>query len=141
MRLPKKGVSKASGLLYLGKKLGIAPEEMMVFGDSGNDLDMIKMAGIGVAMANAEPEVLKAADFVTKSNNENGVGDFGFSNLLKNCIFMRRSRLTNAQGVSAGQKHLPDTRVFVAPAIIFFNNLSELQKYLARLTVSFFGIQ
>ena len=63
-------------LLYLGKKLGIAPEEMMVFGDSGNDLDMIKMAGIGVAMANAEPEVLKAADFVTKSNNENGVGGF-----------------------------------------------------------------
>lgn len=49
---------------------------MMVFGDSGNDLDMIKMAGIGVAMANAEPEVLKAADFVTKSNNENGVGGF-----------------------------------------------------------------
>ena len=33
--------------MYLGKKLGIAPEEMMVFGDSGNDLDMIKMAGIG----------------------------------------------------------------------------------------------
>ena len=49
---------------------------MMVFGDSGNDLDMIKMPGIGVAMANAEPEVLKAADFVTRSNNENGVGGF-----------------------------------------------------------------
>ena len=76
IEITKKGVSKASGLLYLGKKLGIAPEEMMVFGDSGNDLDMIKMAGIGVAMANAEPEVLKAADFVTKSNNENGVGGF-----------------------------------------------------------------
>ena len=76
IEVTKKGVSKASGLLYLGKKLGIAPEEMMVFGDSGNDLDMIKMAGIGVAMANAEPEVLKAADFVTKSNNENGVGGF-----------------------------------------------------------------
>ena len=76
IEVTKKGVSKASGLLYLGKKLGIAPEEMMVFGDSGNDLDMIKMAGIGVAMANAEPEVLKAADFVTRSNNENGVGGF-----------------------------------------------------------------
>ena len=70
------GATKASGLKHLAEKLGIAPEEMMVFGDSGNDLDMIKMAGIGVAMANAEPEVLKAADFVTKSNNENGVGGF-----------------------------------------------------------------
>ena len=76
IEVTKKGVSKASGLLYLGKKLGISKEEMMVFGDSGNDLDMIKMAGIGVAMANAEPEVLKAADFVTRSNNENGVGGF-----------------------------------------------------------------
>ena len=60
IEVTKKGVSKASGLLYLGKKLGIAPEEMMVFGDSGNDLDMIKMAGIGVAMANAEPDAHEA---------------------------------------------------------------------------------
>lgn len=73
---------------------------MMVFGDSGNDLDMIKMAGIGVAMANAEPEVLKAADFVTKSNNENGVGGFWFQQIIKKLYFMRRSRLTNAQGFS-----------------------------------------
>ncbi len=76
IEVTKRAFRKQVVFLYLGKKLGIAPEEMMVFGDSGNDLDMIKMAGIGVAMANAEPEVLKAADFVTKSNNENGVGGF-----------------------------------------------------------------
>ena len=73
---------------------------MMVFGDSGNDLDMIKMAGIGVAMANAEPEVLKAADFVTKSNNENGVGGiFGFSRLLK-IVFYAPLSLDKRAGVS-----------------------------------------
>lgn len=68
-----KGVSKASGLCALGKKLGIPMEEMMVFGDSGNDLAMIKAAGIGVAMSNGEKEVLEAADFITKSNEENGI--------------------------------------------------------------------
>ena len=45
----------------------------MAFGDGLNDLSMVRMAGIGVAMANAAPEVLAAADYVTLSNDANGV--------------------------------------------------------------------
>lgn len=73
IEITQKNVSKASGLRQLGKKLGIMMEEMLVFGDSGNDLAMIKEAGIGVAMSNGEKEVLEAADFITKSNDENGI--------------------------------------------------------------------
>lgn len=73
IEVTKKDVSKASGLRQLGKRLGISMEEMLVFGDSGNDLAMIREAGIGVAMSNGEKEVLEAADFITKSNTENGI--------------------------------------------------------------------
>ena len=45
----------------------------MAFGDGLNDLSMVKMAGTGVAMANAAPEVLAAADYVTLSNDDDGV--------------------------------------------------------------------
>ena len=67
------GVSKASALLWLGEYLGIKPEEMIAFGDSGNDIDMLQAAGIGVAMGNAEEEAKAAADFVTLSNTEDGI--------------------------------------------------------------------
>ena len=45
----------------------------MACGDSSNDLDMIKAAGIGVAMGNADKEIKAAADFITKTNEEDGV--------------------------------------------------------------------
>ena len=67
------GVSKASALLWLGEYLKIKPEEMIAFGDSGNDIDMLQTAGIGVAMGNAEEEAKAAADFVTLANTENGI--------------------------------------------------------------------
>lgn len=67
------GVTKASALLWLGQYLKIKPEEMIAFGDSGNDIDMLRAAGIGVAMGNAEQEVKETADFVTKTNTEGGV--------------------------------------------------------------------
>lgn len=73
IEVTKKDVSKASGLRWLGEHLSVSMEEMLVFGDSGNDYAMIKAAGIGVAMANAEPEILSVADYVTKSNNDNGI--------------------------------------------------------------------
>lgn len=73
IEVTKSGVSKGSGLLWLGKYLGIKEEEMIAFGDSGNDIDMLRVAGIGVAMGNAEKEAKEMADFVTKSNTENGV--------------------------------------------------------------------
>jgi hypothetical protein len=66
-------VSKGKALLQLAEQMGIKQEETMACGDSGNDLDMIIKAGIGVAMANSEQTVLDAADYVTLSNDEDGV--------------------------------------------------------------------
>lgn len=65
--------NKGSGLLALGRLLGIAPEEIMACGDSGNDYPMICAAGFSVAMGNAQDRIKEAADFVTKTNEEDGV--------------------------------------------------------------------
>lgn len=73
IEVTKKGISKGSGLCWLGQHLGIATEEMIAFGDSGNDLEMLQTAGIGVAMGNAEREAKEIADYVTGTNNENGI--------------------------------------------------------------------
>ena len=70
--LPK-GIDKAKSLEELIQKLGIDRSELMTFGDGYNDKTMIEYAGIGVAMANARPEVRECADFVTLSNEEDGV--------------------------------------------------------------------
>ncbi|WP_339060426.1 Cof-type HAD-IIB family hydrolase [Tepidibacillus marianensis] len=70
--LPKK-ISKAHGLKVLSESLGILPEEIIAIGDNHNDLEMIRFAGLGVAMANAPLEVREQANFVTHSNDENGI--------------------------------------------------------------------
>ena len=57
----------------LGELLGIGLEEMMAFGDAENDLDMLGRAGIGVAMGNAAPELQAAADYVTATNDDDGI--------------------------------------------------------------------
>ncbi len=73
IEINKAGISKADGLRFLCDRLQIPMEHTMVCGDSQNDLDIITAAGTGVAMANSEPILLDAADFVSKSNNEDGV--------------------------------------------------------------------
>lgn len=67
------GVNKGTGLVNLGKLLGISREEIMAFGDGDNDIEMLKEAGFGIAMANAEEQVKEAADYITLSNEEEGV--------------------------------------------------------------------
>ncbi len=67
------GVSKGSALCALARHLGIAMEQVMACGDSENDIDMLKAAGLGIAMANSTPEALAAADAVTLSNDQHGV--------------------------------------------------------------------
>ena len=67
------GVNKGTALITLGKMLGIPRESIMACGDGDNDLCLIKEAGLGVAMANAEPAVKAAADYITTSNDEEGV--------------------------------------------------------------------
>ncbi len=73
LELTKAAATKGAALLWLADRLGLKREQTMAIGDSGNDYDMLVKAGFGVGMANSEPEVLAAVDYVTKSNNENGV--------------------------------------------------------------------
>jgi Cof subfamily protein (haloacid dehalogenase superfamily) len=67
------GVTKAFALERLCHRLGIAAAEVVAVGDMPNDLAMLDWAGTGVAVANAVPEVLDAADEVTAANTEDGV--------------------------------------------------------------------
>jgi Cof subfamily protein (haloacid dehalogenase superfamily) len=68
------GISKASGVEELARPLGITSDEVVAFGDMPNDIPMLVWAGHGVAMGNAHPEVLSAADEVTAPNSDDGVG-------------------------------------------------------------------
>ncbi len=68
-----KTTSKAKAIAALCEMLGIDEENVLAAGDSPNDEAMIKTAGIGVAMGNAEDEVKECADFVTLTNQEDGV--------------------------------------------------------------------
>lgn len=70
-----KGVNKGRALEKLAKHLGFGMDAVMAIGDSDNDLAMLRMAGLGVAMANAEPHIRAAADAVTADNAANGVAD------------------------------------------------------------------
>ncbi|ATW25912.1 Cof-type HAD-IIB family hydrolase [Candidatus Formimonas warabiya] len=67
--------SKGNGLRAVADYLGVKKEEIIVFGDSYNDLDLFRQAGFAVAMGNAWDEVKKAADYVTCSNDEDGVAE------------------------------------------------------------------
>ena len=64
---------KGRALARFAEHLGLSLANCISFGDGANDLTMVEAAGVGVAMANACPEVLAAADYVTASNDEDGV--------------------------------------------------------------------
>lgn len=70
--LPK-GIDKAKSIAKLLEKLGLTKEEIIACGDGFNDRSMIEYAGLGVAMANAVDAVKEVADFITLSNEEDGV--------------------------------------------------------------------
>ena len=67
------GANKGNALKRFAEHLGLTLDNCMAFGDGLNDLTMVEAAGTGVAMANAEPEVKRAAQVVTVSNDEDGV--------------------------------------------------------------------
>ncbi len=73
LELNAPGVNKGRALVALAETLGYRRENVMACGDSDNDLAMIRMAGLGVAMGNAEPEILAAAAAVTDDNDHDGV--------------------------------------------------------------------
>lgn len=73
VELVPKGIDKAQSLRRLLAQLDLTPQDMIAFGDGYNDLSMLRLAGMGVAMSNAAPEVRSEADYVTLSNEEDGV--------------------------------------------------------------------
>jgi Cof subfamily protein (haloacid dehalogenase superfamily) len=68
-----KAADKGKGLLAMAEHEGLAVADTMAFGDGGNDISIIRQAGIGVAMGNAGDEVKKNADFITTSVDEDGI--------------------------------------------------------------------
>lgn len=76
------GIDKASTITNMVKKLGKSVDNLICCGDGFNDLSMIRAAGIGIAMANAQERVRAAADYITKSNDEDGIVDV-VENLFK----------------------------------------------------------
>ncbi|MGH3581149.1 MAG: HAD family hydrolase [Mycobacterium sp.] len=67
------GISKATGIDEVARPLGIVAADVVTFGDMPNDVPMLRWAGLGVAMGNAHPDALAAADEVTGTNAEDGV--------------------------------------------------------------------
>lgn len=65
--------TKSAACAHLAHLLSLKASEIMAFGDSMNDLDLLQFAGCSVAVANAVPAVLAACHYVTKSNDEDGV--------------------------------------------------------------------
>ncbi|WP_377520000.1 Cof-type HAD-IIB family hydrolase [Priestia megaterium] len=68
-----KGATKAAGVRYVANRLGIPMEDVVAIGNCYDDLETIEHAGMGVAMGNSPTELKMLADWVTRSNNENGV--------------------------------------------------------------------
>jgi hydroxymethylpyrimidine pyrophosphatase-like HAD family hydrolase len=67
------GVNKGSAVVTLSSMLGVEMKDVMVLGDNETDASMFKVAGVSVAMANGDPQVIRMARYVAPSNDENGV--------------------------------------------------------------------
>lgn len=67
------GMTKGAGILKLAEILGIEHKKLIAIGDNDNDIDMIKKAGIGIAVANAADSVKENADWITVDNNSNAI--------------------------------------------------------------------
>ena len=73
IEISKKGCNKGDGLLHLANILGLEKEEVMACGDADNDRELIECAGFSVAMENGLEDIKALADYVTVSNQEDGV--------------------------------------------------------------------
>lgn len=65
--------TKGHAVSFLAGHFGIGPEQVIGIGDSWNDRELLQVAGLGVAMGNAVPALKEIADYVTRTNNEEGV--------------------------------------------------------------------
>ena len=65
--------SKSNAVKFVSERLGLVPSEVIAMGDNYNDVEMIQFAGVGVAMGNAPDDIKAVADYVTDTNNNDGV--------------------------------------------------------------------
>ncbi|HXB09019.1 MAG TPA: Cof-type HAD-IIB family hydrolase [Puia sp.] len=65
--------SKSNAVKFVSQRLGLTPAEIIAMGDNYNDVEMIQFAGMGVAMGNAPDDIKAVADYVTDTNNNDGV--------------------------------------------------------------------
>ena len=86
VEIADKNAGKASGLRYLKEHLQIPREHMAAFGNADNDIDMIEYAGYGYAVENASDNCKRAADYIVRSNDQDGAaqGIYEFLEYMKN---------------------------------------------------------
>ncbi|MGI6144881.1 MAG: HAD family hydrolase [Clostridia bacterium] len=75
LEITHKKATKSNALKALAKSLGFGLENVMAIGDSPNDIEMVQDAGFGVAMENSIPLLKEKADYITLSNNDDGVAE------------------------------------------------------------------
>lgn len=73
LEIMPRNIDKAQSLQKLLNSIGLTADAMICCGDGYNDLSMIEYAGLGVAMENAQPIIKESADFITRSNDEDGI--------------------------------------------------------------------
>ncbi len=81
LEIMRDGVDKARSLLRLLEHLHCTPEDLCACGDGYNDISMVRLAGLGVAMQNGNARIKEIADYITCSNDEDGI-----AHLLEACI-------------------------------------------------------
>jgi len=84
-------ISKSKGIAEIAQSYGFSLNEVMAFGDSGNDIDMLEKCGVGVCMGNGTDIAKKAADYVTLSNEEDGIAAFLYRYIIHNnlkCVML-----------------------------------------------------
>lgn len=73
LELTHRDGGKHSGVRFVAERLGLSPDQIAAFGDGDNDVDLLRFAGCGIAVANASPACLAAADLVTLDHRQDGV--------------------------------------------------------------------
>lgn len=74
--LMPKGINKGTSLIDIAKYYNIDLKDSIAFGDEANDLEMLEVAGIGIAMGNASKKLKEISDYITLSNDQDGISDY-----------------------------------------------------------------
>lgn len=75
VHIKSKRINKGMGLVRIAELMGLDAKEFVAFGDSPNDIELLKASGLGVAVGNAHPELKKVADIITQGEHGSGVAE------------------------------------------------------------------